>query len=760
MATTPLNDTGSITNSEECWGQNLFRDNTGNGNLVLISNYTVLDMRVSTDDGVTWTEPTGMSDSENGTHVAWVQDSDGDFHGVVAGGTAELDYWKISVTRTSGDITSVSASNLDISGQLTNDLEEESIGIGIVSDKESTAKERVAISWYETKTGGAKGSQNVWLFCTITTRSAGVSPSSTNDFADFAETAATPETVKTYTAGETTGSGNEYGASTKIEWIQSGTDIGDIYLIASVYDSTNTSARETVLWKAAINSAGGGAPYWGSFSSATTASRPAAGVSGRLFQPDMRWDSTNSYILIALQDTTSTSSTTVDFWTVNTSGTISKTPAMDGLSLDNAPELGVRFGWDSNNDIWLVAGKNFLGQRFEVAQYKSSSWTNWVYRTGSGALPEAALPTIVASNTGDRVFLTWQGAVNADYNVLSINITSLTETLQSSGGTYDDANEAMNKSGVPDLMPYDYTLTIHHKSGGWTDAIDFQHDSETRFIASGVTCTIKANASEAFNDSSATVPGKWDTGRVYLTGTFFTGDGSGAHVLGTGTMVVSDLQSSNYFNAVAGSALTLKFEKCLSNGAFGSFNCYPLHASCDIQINNCAARASTSGVCFWQSAASVASTTLDSCTAYNAGTASSDYGFRNLDTTNAMVATNCLSETATSTSDNAFAHSGGGWGASDYNIAGGPAASNDAPGVNSTVDQSSAQLALVDPANGDLRIGSGSTAIDAGSTALTTDVLGTTRVATDDCGFYDYDANNPAGPAAGLRTLGLTGAGI
>lgn len=742
MGSEPLWEVGSVPNCEGCFGRNLFRDNQGNGNLILVGLYSVLDVRVSADDGVTWTEPTALTNTANGINYSVMQDSSGNLHVVEAASTTDLQYHKISVTRTADDITSVSETNISLNGLLTNDLVMGSISIAELSDNESTPVKRVAISWVEESTSGAPGGQNVWAMMALTTNSAGLSPTVANDFANFAETAATAETVKTYTAGSTGGP----SACTRMEWIQTGTDIGDIYLALRVYDGTNTSAREFNLFQAALNTPGGGAPYWGSFSSAATGSTPANSATG-VGHFDMAWDSVNSEILMCLQDTTSTTSTNVDWWTVGTTGTVTKTGGPSDLTIgtSSTPDT-MNFGWDSNDDLWFVCIDP--STICEVSQYKSSTWTSYDW-TDVVIGPT----TIVRHNTGNRVFLGLQTTVNTDYLVCSANIATLSETLKTSGGTYDAWADATSV-GVPDIIPYDYTLTVSAKSGGWGNgAADWSLviDDEKKHIASGVTAIVEALSTEAFNHSSATTPGKYDTGQVWIDAFYADlGVPTRSHTTGAGDLIFQDLQLECLRMQVFPDEAAITLRRCLILDTSGTFN---LDLGClgggSVNLQNCALSTSStvqsSAILTQTTAATAAGVTVDSCTIHTPSTNATGRGIQNSDASIALVVKNTLVETSTSTDDQSFVDSGGGWGASDYNIAGGPASSNAAPGGNSTSDQTSANLALVDPANDDYRIGSASTAIDAGSTTLTEDVLGTTRVATDDCGFYDYGANNPAG---------------
>ena len=106
---------------------------------------------------------------------------------------------------------------------------------------------------------------------------------------------------------------------------------------------------------------------------------------------------------------------------------------------------------------------------------------------------------------------------------------------------------------------------------------------------------------------------------------------------------------------------------------------------------------------------------LLNCSVYTTSTSTTGYGIRNNDTAQAPTITNTVVETASATSNLAFSSAGGGWGTSNYNAAGGPAASNDAPGANSLSDLTAAQIAYVDKANGDLHIAEGSSCVDAGT---------------------------------------------
>lgn len=732
MATTPLSGIGTC---QARHGRNLFRDNQGNGNLVLIGMDSVLDVRISTDDGITWSEPTALSDSITGTSYACMQDSDGNFHVLESAGSSHLYHHKITVTRSGGDISSLSETAVSLSGYIAEIIISESISIAEVSDNESTPVKRIAVSFVEEKTSGSPSSQNVWIQMLVTKRSVGLSPSSFVDFTNL-NGGATVETVKQYTGSTTSGP----RAHTRIEYIKSGTDIGDIYIAACVYDVDNSSAREFILHKAALNTPGSGVPYWASFTSVATGSTPATTSDAMI---DMAWDSNNSRIILCLQDSTSTSATNIDFWTISTTGTISKTPPEDNLTADFGHVFSASIGWDSNGDLWLLYSKE--SSAASVAQYKSSTWTSYAWKGSASNY----WPSLVKDNTGNRIFWSISFTSTGDPNICSANITELSETLKTSGGTYSSADVAMNQYGVPDLMPYDYTLTIYHKSGGWTDAIDFQHDGEVRYIASGTTCTIKANAAEAFNDSSATTPGKWDTGRVYFDRVGTCIDTQPLSV--AGDLVIEDLQltsDSNNTVILEGDTAsgTITIQNCLLVGPGTSgdtINMWTQVSSAEVRVYNCGIRvlgtSATAGGIGLSANATTGTNTVDSCTVYSASTSASAAGIRNADTSQALVVTNTVVEVATTTADRAYVDSGGGWGASDYNVSASGNASTAGPGgANDTDDQSSAQLALVDPANGDLRIGSGSTAIDAGSTALTADVTGMSRFTPHDTGFYDF----------------------
>jgi len=102
---------------------------------------------------------------------------------------------------------------------------------------------------------------------------------------------------------------------------------------------------------------------------------------------------------------------------------------------------------------------------------------------------------------------------------------------------------------------------------------------------------------------------------------------------------------------------------------------------------------------------------------YNASTSASAIGYHQDGAAGvgSVNVTNGVAEMATTTINRAFVDDGAGWGTSNYNAAGGPAASNDAPGANSLSDLTAAQIAYVDKANGDLHIAEGSSCVDAGT---------------------------------------------
>src|SRR3990167_9470513 len=118
-------------------GTMLLRDNTGNGNLIWISQYASLDIRVSTDDGATWTEPTALG-AEGVFGSTWAQDSAGNLHGVLPNGTSNPTYRKVTLTRTAGDITSAAETTTLTLAVVTDTALGRSWSIAVVSDGQAT----------------------------------------------------------------------------------------------------------------------------------------------------------------------------------------------------------------------------------------------------------------------------------------------------------------------------------------------------------------------------------------------------------------------------------------------------------------------------------------------------------------------------------------------------------------------------------------------------------------------------------------------